>query len=98
MAGATQQLQEAAELQGWDGEAEERDYGVSPLGKALQYPVRIRSVRFRQLEGSGRGVGVKPRPFLLYSPVRFSMPSLTIWQHTRLAESPELLQEINSPR
>lgn len=39
----------------------------------------------------------KLHPFLLYSLVRFSEPSLTIWQRMCLAESPELLQEINRP-
>lgn len=44
------------------GTAEERDYGLSPLGKALQRPVRIRSVSFKQLEGSRRAVGVEAPP------------------------------------
>lgn len=48
--------------------SEERGYGLSPLGKALQHPLRIRSVRFRQLEGSGRGVGVEAPPLPLLQP------------------------------
>lgn len=48
----------------WEGQAEERDGGLSPLGKALQ-------------TGSGRGGARKLHPFLVYSLVHFSKPSLT---------------------
>lgn len=99
MAGVTQQLQDGAELHGWDNEAEERDYGMSPPGKALQHPIRIRSVSFRQLEGSGREVGVETPPL---TPLEPSAPLHTLFNHLArrrwLAESPQLLQEINRPQ
>lgn len=67
-------LQDAAELHGWDNEAEKRDYGLFPLGKALRPPHKYKVSEFQA--AGGQWVWQlhpfrKLHPFLLYSLVCF---------------------------